>query len=105
MRAAINEDETEPTIETWSPLAAVTNRLLHNARITPVIVSAATEKSPERRGTDEIDSGAHGGRQQAHEERNEDNSEYIERRLRDLAAFERRAAGHVPWPRKGNRRN
>lgn len=89
----MTEDEPiEPEIETWAPLAAANKRVLIalcTKRVDDAVAAAASqlheEQDEESRGT------RHAGDEK--ERRDEEHRQYVERRLREMREFERRADG------------
>lgn len=81
MRNADNDNDDETPLP-FQSLGAITARVLKKA-----------EHQDQRRGDDRET-------EQRSERAEETRGEYVEQRLREVATFERRARGEVPWHRR-----
>jgi hypothetical protein len=93
--AEIHNETDEPELDAWAPLAAANTKLLNKAFGTPFSKAAATAKlsAPPAEQNDrsrEKCGGSDDDERDAVQHR-----EYVDRRLKDLAAFERIAAGRA----------
>lgn len=92
--------ENDNELDTWKPLSTVTTTLLRTlraAQVAPVAADASklNEKENEQASNEE-------NRRSGLDSKSSDHATAVDRRLRDLAAFERRASGLIP---SGRRRN
>ena len=96
----MKNDDDEPNSQTWTPLAAATTKLLNELFGVPFddAVAAATSVEPPKEKDHRSDRNA--GEQQKQEPADKQQREYIERRLRELRAFERRARGDGGFKRR-----
>jgi len=90
------KDDTHNEPDTWSPLAAVTTRLLNKILETPFTGAVAAAPPSEHSEKKQSDGRAEGAAETQRKERaDEAKGEYVEQRLRDYRAFEDRASGRV----------
>jgi hypothetical protein len=100
MENANGEEAQSDTHDAWLPLRTVTAPLLklfHAKACCSAAVTAAPSGPCEKQQENCNDDGH---TEEGGEQRSENRRDYVDRRLKEIAAFERRARGEIPRRRK-----